>query len=1290
MRSIGISCFSLCFFFFTSNLVFSQEFKIDLVWLSSAAEVTSETSRVQYPGLEGGVYDGEKFIYMKRWIRRTSKVKWELEVKDFSLIPISSFEKRFINDHNIEVTSFPSFKYKNHKAMGKLILTLELSPFVIDNGEIKKIASIEFEKKDVQVVQLKSGHEFAANSVLQNGSGEWYKIQVNENGMYKLSYGFLESIGVNVSALNPNHLNIYGNGFGKLPENNSDYRPDDLIKNDVFIQGDGDGSFDQNDYVVFYARGPNKWVESGSTGFSRILNNYAQYSAYYININPSGTPARVKDADLSALPPNETVNKYNSYAIHERELVNLIKGGQRWYGEKFDVSLSQNFSFYIPNLDPSSPSTVKSFMACREGSSGSGTNFTISYNGTSIGTDDFPNSSSDSYSRAGFTSIPGDFNPSSGSFNLNVTFNRLSPSDYAYLDYIEVNVRSFLNFSGNGFEFRDRESVSLGNVSEFQIGSFPSNAQVWEITDWTKPKFVNGTNNSGTYNFTVATDSLRSFVAFNSSGYKTPTFIGRVNNQNLHGLSQVDYLIVTHPSFLNQANRLASLHQSDGLSVHVVTTDQVYNEFSGGTQDPTAIKFFAKMFYDRAEGDPALMPKYLCLFGDGTYDPLNRVSNNNYLVPVYHTVSSEGYISTLLSDDYFGFLDDGESFSSSDALDIAVGRMVATTQDDAVDLINKVEHYMKNGSSIYAGEDLSCGEDGYISTHGDWRLKYTMITDDEENGYFIVNDTEPAYAYVTANHPEMNAKKIYSDSYNQISTAGGERYPDVKEDIDRTMASGSLITCYVGHGGAMGAASERIITIGQIQDWDNIDRLTLFVSATCEFGRIDDNERVSAGEWMALNPIGGAIALMTTTRAVYFSTNSATTESFFNNVFLRNANQEPLTFGEIITQTKNGVTGGNNKRTFMLLGDPALKIALPFEKVVLDSVNNVDVNIQNDTLRALSKARMKGHIEDQFGNNLTGYNGILQPAVYDKPKQTATLGQDSNSPVITYEEQMNILYRGKVTIANGIFDFDFIVPKDIDYSYGNGKVSFYGFENNDLTSGGYSKSFLIGGIDTTGLNDDVGPEITLFLNDDSFVNGGISDETPILIAELYDESGINTVGNGIGHDITMILDENTSDAVVLNDFYESDLDTYQSGSLNYQLSTLEPGLHTLTFKAWDVNNNSNEKTIEFNVQESQNLALDHVLNYPNPFTTSTEFYFEHNQVCSALETQIEIYTVTGRLVKTINEMVETRGFRTEGIHWDGRDDYGDQLGKGVYVYRVTVTNPDGMETRAIEKLYLLK
>ncbi|MGM0478991.1 MAG: type IX secretion system sortase PorU [Bacteroidota bacterium] len=1272
------------------DFFWAQELTLDLTWGETMDTVHTETDMVQYPGLEDSYFNGSSLRYLKSFERPGQNTNWEIAVVSYEIESPTEAEKKFLDRRGWNIPDDVQLTYKNHQRMGEPLCSVELFPFIMENGQVKRLKKVELQKDQAQVYTTKT-HEFAENSVLQSGSGSWYKISLRQSGVYKVDYSFLEEAGVDMEGLNADAINVYGNGFGRLPEANSEDRPDDLIKNNIQMFDGGDGSFDEGDYFIFYGHGPHRWEKANNDAFERVLNNYASISTYFINVNGAEPPARIQDADLSSAPSTTTVNDYNSFTIHEQETRNLIKGGQRWYGETFDTELTQTFSMNIPNVKPGANATVKAFMACKEGSSGGNTNFEVRHNGSLVGSAAFSQTSSDSYSRTGFTSASGDLSLSSSTFSLSVRFNRVSPTDEGYLDYLLVNTRSNLNYGVGDLTFRDLNSVGAGNVSTFEIANTPSDAKVWEVTTVTNPKSVQGSLTNGTFQFKVATDSLRTFIAFDPSNYKTPEFVGKVRNQNLHGLAQADNLIVTHKLFLNQANRLASLHKKNGVSTHVVTIDQIYNEFSGGTQDPTAIKFFAKMFYDRAEGDPDKMPKYLTLFGDGTYDPKDRVSNNNYMVPVYHTVTSEGYISTLLSDDYFGFLDESESFDPSDELDIAVGRLVATTEEDAITLVNKIEHYMKNGSSLYAGDDLSCDDDGYISTHGDWRLRYTLLADDEENGYFVVNDLEPAYDYVKSNYPEMNARKIYSDAYTQTTTAGGERYPDVNEELNRSIASGSILTCYVGHGGAMGAASERIITIGQIRDWENIDKLTLFVSATCEFGRIDDNERVSAGEWMALNKTGGAIALMTTTRAVYFTTNSITTQRFFENVYEKNSDQEPLTFGEIITRTKNDVVGGsNNKRSFMLLGDPALQIALPHEKVVLDSVNNVDVTQQNDTIKALSKVRMRGHVEDQFGNQLTNFNGIIQPSILDKAKDFQTLGQDAGSPVINFEQQLNVLFRGKSSIKNGVFEYEFIVPKDIDYNYGRGKASYYGNNEQDVTAGGYSDEFVIGGVDTTGLDDDQGPEITLYLNDDTFVNGGLTDATPVLMAELYDESGINTVGNGIGHDITLVIDQNTSEATVLNEYYNSDLDTYQSGELNYQLSELSEGLHTLTMKAWDVNNNSSEKTLEFNVQESSEIALDHVLNYPNPFTTKTEFFFEHNQVCASLEAQVEIFTVTGRLVRTINKIVETRGFRTEGIFWDGKDEFGDQLAKGVYVYRITVENPDGQTTRAMEKLYLLK
>jgi hypothetical protein len=578
---------------------------------------------------------------------------------------------------------------------------------------------------------------------------------------------------------------------------------------------------------------------------------------------------------------------------------------------------------------------------------------------------------------------------------------------------------------------------------------------------------------------------------------------------------------------------------------------------------------------------------------------------------------------------------------------------------------------------------------GVSSTFGEWRTNYVQIADDEEGGYFVVQDTEPQYEEVKLQHPEMNCDKLYCDAFPQEVTAGGERYPDIYNAITDRVERGALVVNYVGHGGEVGLAEERIVTIPQIQDWDNINKLNLFVSATCEFTKYDDPERVSAGEWVSLNPTGGAIALMTTSRSVFFGVNTLTGLKFFETVFQRDAANEPLSFGEIMRVTKNGSGSSDNKRSFTLIGDPALKLALPRMRVLTDSINGLSPSVEIDTLRALSKVTVKGHLEDFNGNILNGFSGVLTPTVFDKPKIQTTLGQNDDSPEIDFELQKNVVYKGKASVSNGYFTFSFIVPKDINYSFGNGKISYYANSTSTDASGSDTR-FRIGGFDTLGLNDAVGPDIDLYMNDENFVFGGITDETPVLIAQLFDENGINTVGNGIGHDITAILDGKTAEPVVLNDYYTADLDSYQSGELRYTFPELETGKHTLTLKVWDVNNNSSEKTIEFNVQEKEDLTLDHVLNYPNPFTTRTSFFFEHNQVCSHLEAQVQIFTVSGRLVRSINQLVQTEGFRSQGIEWDGKDDFGDQLAKGVYVYAVKVTTPDGQKAEKIEKLVLLR
>lgn len=1275
-----------------NSIIAQSNLNIELQWGEDERVLTADGISTTVPNLENFIFEGENSKWHKV-LDKTNNNKWLAIVENYSVSDANSYDLKYIETNNVNVQNSFNLDSRNISASGIPKLSISFIPYIYVNGSVKRITSVDLLIDEDRSTPLNlAKRDFVTSSVLGSGSGDWYKISVTQDGIYKIDRNFLESCGIDVATVNPQDINIYGNGFGQLPENNSVDRPDDLVKNSIYISGETDGSFDGNDFILFYGRGPNAWRDKGAYGFEREMNIYSTVSCYYINVNSSDPAQRIENADLTTAAATNTVTDYNSFSRHEIDAVNILKGGQRWYGEEYDATVSRNIAFSIPNLNTASPITLKAFIAYKNG--GGSANFQLAYNGGVFSNTSLSSNSAD-YRRQQLTYNPGDLNPSSGSFSINTKFNKSVASDVAYLDFIEINARSFLTMSGTQMEFRDKLSVGTGNIAEFEVSGYSASNNMWEITDYNNPKLVNGTLNSGTYRFKVAADSVRSFIAFTGTSYLSPSFVERVEQQNLHSLDFADYLIVTHPSLISQANRLADLHRNfNDLSVHVVTTEQIFNEFSSGTNDATAIRYFAKMFYDRANGNTALMPKYLCLFGDGTYDPKGRVANNNYLVPVYEVVTSENHISNTVSDDYFGMLDDSESFLASDLMDIGVGRLLASDVQMAKEIVDKIEHYMKNGSNIYANTDgLTCDDDGFASSQGDWRSTSVSIADDEEGGYFVNSDCEPAYNYVTNNHPEINTQKIYLDAFTQISTAGGQRYPDAVERINQSIDNGAVLMNYVGHGGESGVALERVITIPQILAWRNINRLPLFVSATCEFTKYDDNERVSAGEIMSFTPFGGAIALMTTTRSVYFSTNSNTVAAFYRHVFQRDADLEPLSFGEIIKNSKNQVVmnggGDNNMRSFTLIGDPALKIALPKYTVVTDSINGFEPAIYQDTMKALGRTQVYGHIEDEFGNLISNYDGILQPSIFDKPQQKSTLGQDVDSPVIAFEEQRNVLFRGKVSITNGLFNYEFIVPKDIDYSYGFGKMSYYGYNEEQFGTGGSEKRFYIGGVDTTGLSDDVGPDIEIFLNDDSFVNGGITNEKPIFIANVFDENGINTVGNGVGHDITLILDDKTADMVILNEYYEADLDTYQSGKVRYPISNLEPGLHTLTFKVWDVNNNSSEAVVEFRVQESVEMELDHVLNYPNPFSTRTEFFFEHNQVCTSLEAQIQIFTVSGRLVKTINETVHTEGFRTEGIMWDGRDDFGDNLGRGVYVYRVKVTNPDGDVTEAIEKLFLL-
>lgn len=1279
-----VKCSLLAFVFLLSTSSFSQiEDLVPIPWHEPLL-YTQGGAEVLIPNIEGQMLDGRRPNFS--WTKRVSdKSGYELSLEIISTEPARKVEIIYLNSNHIEVGE-PSYYLSTTNAREEKYIVLNLFPFVKIGTIIHRVTGVVVKSTAIPAAPIINQKDFTSNSVLAPGSGYWYKISVLEDGIHKLDKVFLEACGIDLSTVNPQDINIYGNGDGRLPELNSTPRTDDLAKNAIYIAGEVDGVFDDDDYILFYGWGPHRWYPSSLYGFNQDRNPYSEYSYYFINVNSADTPLRITTELSTDDAITHFVNEYSYHDVHESDQVSLVKGGQRWYGEKFDSETQRTIAFNVPNIVSGSPAGFRASMASNANTS-AGTSQSYSVGGTTLFSASLPTGSD--WGRTEYS-----FNQNNPASYIPLTINvvKNSPDVIAYLDRVLLNCRRSLVMMGTQFNFRDTSSIGVGNVSQFTVSSFPStDGFVWDVTNRHEPHIIDGAVSGNDYIFRLHTDTLREFVVSDGLNFKTPGRVGVVEYQNLHGLPQAEQLIVTNKAFLAQANRLADLHRGQGHTVHVVTTEQVFNEFSSGALDACAIRSFAKMFYDRGASAPETRPKSLLLFGDGTYDPKNRVANNNNYVMTYQVLESEDHIGALVTDDFYGLLDDNESISPNDLLDIGVGRLLISDNQMAQEQVDKIEHYMKNGSNLYSTENTNCGSDGGSSTFGDWRVRYVQIADDEENGYFVNTDVEPQYDSVTKNYPSMNCDKIYLDAYQQEVTAGGQRYPDVNVAIDDRMERGALVVNYVGHGGEVGVAEERVITVPQIQSWKNIDKMPLMVSATCEFTKYDDPDRVSAGEWASINAYGAAIALMTTTRSVYFGVNTDTGKSFFSHVFEREANHEPKTFGEIIRNTKNSVLGGgSNKRSFTLIGDPALQIALPRMNVVTDSINGISPAVEMDTIRALSKVTIKGHLEDFDGNILTGFNGLVYPSVFDKPKEQKTLSNDgSTSPEISFDIQANKLYRGKASVKNGYFEFSFIVPKDINYAFDFGKVSYYA-ENGVTDALGDEQRVYVGGVDPVGISDNQGPQVELYLNDENFVSGGISDETPILLAKLFDENGINAVGNGVGHDLTAVLDGETGKPFVLNDYYTADVDSYQSGEIRYNFTELEPGEHTLTVKVWDVNNNSSEASIDFVVKAKEKLTLDHVLNYPNPFTTRTEFYFEHNQVCNELETQIQIFTVSGRLVRTINQLVHTEGFRSEGIVWDGLDDFGDQLAKGVYVYRVKVKGPDGTTDEKLEKLVILR
>ena len=823
--------------------------------------------------------------------------------------------------------------------------------------------------------------------------------------------------------------------------------------------------------------------------------------------------------------------------------------------------------------------------------------------------------------------------------------------------------------------FRDWLSVGSSNIGEFILNKASAGTKVWDITDPLNPANMQTSFSGNELRFINSCNRLREYVAFNPISLPAPAIVGKIANQDLHNTSPADYIIITHPLFLLQAERLALFHQQrNGTRTRVVTTAQVYNEFGSGSPDPGAIKDFVKMYFDKYRNSASDKLQYLLLFGDASFDYRDRLHNNTNLVPAYESNASLDPLGTYTSDDFYGFLDDNEDINATsfiNYLDIGIGRVPARNIEEAKNFVDKVESYHQ------------------LQSFGSWRNDLTFIADDEDNNLHL-QDAEVFAGTVTATAPEFNLRKIYLDAYQQESGSGGSRYPLVNNSINNQVYQGTLIWNFTGHGGARKLAEETILDQDIINNWENPHRLPLFITATCDFAPFDNPLLHSIGENILLRPKTGGIALMTTTRAVFAFSNRIMNNNYLLFALQADSNGKRRSLGEAIKGAKNYTyqTSGDisNNRKFTLLGDPALTLAFPELNIRVTKVNNLPVSVI-DTLSATEKVVIEGEITDNRNNLVTNYNGFIFPTVFDKARVIYTLANDPTSQPAGFTVQTNSLFKGKATITNGRFSFSFKVPKDILFSYGKGRLSLYA-EDGKNDAHGIFNDFIIGGSENNAGNDTKGPVIKAYLNDEKFVNGGIANQSPVLIIKLSDTSGINTTGAGIGHDLVATFDGDNRKYFILNDFFQGDLDSYNQGVVRFQLPAMEPGSHQIKIKAWDILNNSSEYLLDFTVASEEELTISHVLNYPNPFSTKTWFWFEHNRPSQDLQVSIQIFTISGKLIKMLNQTINTPGNRSCVVEWDGKDEFGDRVGRGVYLYKLRVTLHGIGKKEKVEKLVI--
>lgn len=947
-----------------------------------------------------------------------------------------------------------------------------------------------------------SGSSLAQNSVLS--SGNWYKISTTTNGIHKISYTDLQSYGINPNLIDPRDIKIYGNGGGMLEQINSAPKTNDLEEIAIKIIGESDGIFNTTDYILFYGQAPDKWnYDYSLQTYSHEKNLYSDNTFYFITVGTTNGK-RIATQNSSVSPVTITSTKYDNLIFHELDNVNLIQSGRMWFGEIFGTQLSYAYNYNISNLDLSSTAIINTFVAAR---SPIASQVDVNSNGNTS-TIPIINVNTTCYScryaNLGSSSLT--FTPSSTNIPLTLTYNQPDTASIAWLDYFELITRNNLSKNNNQMIFRDKGNIGAGNTTKFQANNTLSSEFVWEVTKHNSVVEQNKTFTAGTTEFILSTDSLREFVIFDLTNLLSPTFISQIANQNLHGISSTDMVIVTHPNFVAEANTLANFHlTNDGINTEVVTTEQIYNEFSSGAQDITAINDFMEYLYNQANSSL----KYLLLFGDGSYDYKNRISPNTNYVPTYQSENSIDIIGSLTSDDYYGLLDSNEgTWVGTEYMDISIGRLPIKNTQEANDIVNKIIDYKTNTTSFDT-----------------WRKAITFIGDDEDNNVHMTQADFLSDVVETSSCQHI-IEKIYLDEYLQVVNGPQQSYPEVEEKIVNSFRRGSLIMNYTGHGGNEQLAFENILDTNSLDTLNN-SNYPLLILATSESSRFDNPAFTSFGEQFLLKPNAGSIASFSTTRLVFSAPNFSLNLDVYNNIFNK-INGKYKSIGEVFKEVKNLNASNPNNRNFTLLGDPTL--TLNFPEFVVNATHP-------DTLQSSSSNTITGQIEDDSFVLQNWFTGDLIVFIQGSKDTIITLANDGGSPFVFYDRRDTIYY-DTIPVVNGLFSYNINLNTVPIHMTGNAKINYYAF-NGTTDASGCNDSIYINDV-MTSINDYSSTEINATI----YPNPSSSTVT-ISLDDINDDYNF-TLYNNIGQ---VVMNR----AIVGNEFSFS-VQEFNNGIYYYQIT----------------------------------------------------------------------------------------------------------------------------------------